>query len=252
LNLTIRENPILNQVSLTVNNGSAHGLIGPNGAGKTTTIQCLTGVSLPDSGNISFYGVRYSAGKSLMHDQEMKFRVGVLFDNPVMLDYLTGDEYLKTISTIYQIDKMDAENRIQKLFHFFDLHANADMLIDNYSKGMKRKLELASLILYNPELYILDEPFESLDSMTISKLKKLILHLKSLGKSFLITSHILPYMEEICDQFTIIDNGKIVLQTDEKDMTGGLSASLEDTLLNALSMTTESYRFDSSILDWLV
>ena len=252
-NLTkvIHGEKILENISFSVDKGHALGLIGPNGAGKTTTIRCITGILSHDSGAVNILGSSYTSKNPVSADYEAKFHLGIMFDEPMLLNYLTGYEYLLTIGDIFKIESEETASRINRLSRFFELTDYTDTIIDNYSKGMKKKLEIASLILHNPDLYILDEPFESLDAITGMQVKNLMKYLKSMGKTFLITSHILPYVEEVCDYIAIIDNGKIILQSDTGTLTEPLSDSLEKTLFDTIATEISGVKTDISPLDWL-
>jgi len=247
----IQGKKILENVNFSVKKGHALGLIGPNGAGKTTTIQCITGILSPDNGSVDILGKTYTSTNSVSIDYKIKFHLGIMFDVPMVLDYLTGYEYLSTIGDVFEINRKEAADRIKRLLQFFQLKNYAHTIIDNYSRGMKKKLEIASLILHNPDLYILDEPFESLDALTGMQVKNLMIHLKSLEKSFLITSHLLPYVEEICDDIVILDNGKPILRSEQGTLTEHLPDSLEKTLFNTISTGRSEAKPDISSLDWL-
>lgn len=138
---------------------------------------------------------------------------------------------------------------------YFELEEHRNKLIEEYSKGMKKKLAIASILLHNPELIILDEPFDGLDALTVSKVKKIIKLLREKGKTILITSHILSYIEDITDEVAIINKGKIIFQSETKDIRNKIKneltketyQSLEDVFLN---LTTEKETAEK-VFSWL-
>jgi len=116
------------------------------------------------------------------------------------------------------LSKPEIKTRIKELLEYFDLEIFRWKSIAEYSKGMRKKLALASILLYNPDFIILDEPFDGLDAITVVKIKSLIKILKKSGKTFLITSHILSYIEDISDEVAIINKGRIVYHSEAKEI----------------------------------
>ncbi len=215
---------VLDNLTLTIKQGQISGLIGPNGAGKTTTINCISDLLNFDSGAIEIFGNDLTANKI-----EAKKKIGVLYENTESLfEYLKGEEQLQFVGEIYGLDKSTIENRINELLEYFDLEIFRWKSISEYSKGMKKKLAFASILLYNPDLIILDEPFDGLDALTVMKVKELIKILKQNGKTILITSHILSYIEDITDEVAIINNGKIVF----KSPTNEIRTKFKNSLTN--------------------
>ena len=241
----------LDNLSLSIPCGVIWGLIGSNGAGKSTTINCITGLLNPDSGAINLFGKDFK-----VEEIEIKKRMGILYENTDdLFIYLKGEEHLHFVGKVYGLDKETIEKRIDDLFAYFDLESHRQMLIESYSKGMKKKIALASILLHDPEFIILDEPFEGLDILTIVKVKKLLLQLKAKGKTILITSHILSYIEDLSDKVAIIHKGKIVFQSETKELRNKIKneitketyRSLEDIFLD---FTTEKENSDKK-LSWL-
>ena len=241
----------LDNLSLSIPCGVIWGLIGSNGAGKSTTINCITGLLNPDSGAINLFGKDFK-----VEEIEIKKRMGILYENTDdLFIYLKGEEHLHFVGKVYGLDKETIEKRIDDLFAYFDLESHRQMLIESYSKGMKKKIALASILLHDPEFIILDEPFEGLDILTIVKVKKLLLQLKAKGKTILITSHILSYIEDLSDKVAIIHKGKIVFQSETKELRNKIKneitketyQSLEDIFLDII---TEKENSDK-LLSWL-
>ena len=145
--------------------------------------------------------------------------MGILFENADdLFVHLKGEEHLRFVGEVYGLDKNTIKKRIDDLFNYFEIESHRHMLIESYSKGIKKKIALASILLHNPQFIILDEPFDGLDALTVVKIKNLIKISKKSGKTILITSHILSYIEDISDEAAIINNGKIVYQSATKDI----------------------------------
>jgi len=242
---------VLDNLNLTVKKGQIFGLIGPNGAGKTTTINCLADLLNFDSGKIEVFGQDL-----ISKGVEIKKRFGILFENTESLfEYLKGEEQLQFVGEVYGLDKSTIETRIEELLEYFDLETFRWKSISEYSKGMKKKLALASILLYNPDLIILDEPFDGLDALTVLKVKDLIKTLKKNGKTILITSHILSYIEDITDEVAIIDKGKIVYQAATKDIRNGIKNELTNETYTSLEEVfldlTTNRDMQGEALSWL-
>ncbi len=242
---------VLENISLTVEQGKIFGLIGPNGAGKTTTINCIANLLNFDSGKIEVFG-KELIGNGI----EIKKNLGILFENTESLfEYLNGEEQLQFVGEIYGLDKTTIEARSDELLEYFDLEIFRWKSISEYSKGMKKKLALASILLYNPDLVILDEPFDGLDAATVVKVKNIIELLKKSGKTILITSHILSYIENITDEVAIINRGKIIFQSPTKDIRNKLKNELTNENYKSLEevfleLTTERDTKEQA-LSWL-
>lgn len=242
----------LDKMNFAVPKGCIFGLIGPNGAGKTTTINCIANLLDTDEGSIKIFG-------EVLEEEsiEIKKRMGILFENADdLFIYLKGEEHLQFVGEIYGIDKKTINERIDKLFDYFEMNSHRFMLIDEYSKGMRKKIALASILLHNPDLIILDEPFDGLDVLTVVKLKKLLKNLKEKGKTILITSHILSYIEDLTDEVAIINKGKIAFQSPTADLRKKIKdevsketyQSLEEIFVDIVSGKENS---KDKILSWL-
>ena len=204
----------LDNLNLQVPQGCIFGLIGPNGAGKTTTINCITDLLDYDQGKINIFGKDLST-----EGLAIKKKMGTLYENTEdLFQYLTGEEYLQFTGEIFGLDKNTIIERSNVLFGYLELDSYRFMLIDEYSKGMKKKIALASILLHNPDLIILDEPFDGLDALTVVKLKNLLKKLKEKERTVLVTSHILSYIEDLTDEVAIINKGKIVFQSKTSEL----------------------------------
>lgn len=242
----------LNNLSISINKGTIWGLIGPNGAGKTTTINCIADLLNVDSGKIEVFG------QDLKNNGiNIKRRTGILFENVESLFiYLTGEEHLNFVGDVYGLKKEEKKRRIEELFEFFELNDHRCKLIDEYSKGLKKKIAFASILLYDPEFIVLDEPFDGLDALTVIKIKKLIKSLKEKGKTILITSHILSYIEDITDEVAIINKGEIVFQSATKDIRNKIKNEITNETYQSLEeifidLTFEKDKEQKNELSWL-
>lgn len=242
---------VLDNLELEINKGQIFGLIGPNGAGKTTTINCIAGLLNFDSGKIEIFG------RDLITDRiEVKKNLGILFENTESLfEYLNGEEQLQFVGEIYGLDKATIKTRTYELFEYFNLDIFRWKSISEYSKGMRKKLALASILLYNPDLIIMDEPFDGLDTLTVKKIKELIKALKKNNKTILLTSHILSYIEDVTDEVAIINNGKIIFKSPTNELrtkfrnsvTNEYYESLEEIFLDLTSNGED----DEKMIGWL-
>jgi ABC-2 type transport system ATP-binding protein len=198
------------EVSLQVERGEIFGFLGPNGAGKTTTIRMLVGLLRPTSGEIRLGG--FSLRKEPV---EAKRIVGFIPDRPFIYEKLTGREFLRFIAGLYDVFGRDARglaDRIDLLLEFFQLAEWGDELVEAYSHGMKQRLVMASALLHDPEVIIVDEPLVGLDPKGARLLKNLFTQRASEGGAIFMSTHTLAAAEELCDRIAIIQDGEIIAQ----------------------------------------
>src|SRR5215472_8579783 len=146
-------------VDLEVPRGSFFGFLGPNGAGKSTTIRMLTGLIPADSGTIEILGLRLPE-----HELEIKQKIGLVPDESLLFDRLTGAEFLEFVGRMYGLDRRVAIERARGLLELLEL-ANDRKTIAEYSKGMRKRVAMAASLIHNPELFLMDEPFEGVDAV---------------------------------------------------------------------------------------
>lgn len=197
---------VLEIPELTIHRGETFGLVGNNGAGKTTLFRIVLDLVRTTEGQVLLNGNDVS-----MHE-EWKRIVGAYLDEHMLLTYLTPTEYFETLRKIYGMSSNDLE---QHLVRFTDLFngeiLNQKKYIRDLSKGNLKKVGIAAAMMGNPEVVILDEPFENLDPSSQVRLKKLIDHEKKLNSTtFIISSHDLAHVTEICDRIVLLEKGKVI------------------------------------------
>jgi ABC-2 type transport system ATP-binding protein len=211
-------------VDLEVPCGSFFGFLGPNGAGKSTTIRMLTGLIPPDSGSIEILGYR-QPDEAL----EIKRRIGLVPDESLLFDRLTGLEFLEFVGRMYGLGRDTAIDRARGLMELFQLELDRKMIAE-YSKGMRKRVAMAAALIHHPELFLMDEPFEGVDAVGARLMKDILHDLVRRGATIFLTSHVLEVVERLCDRIAIIDHGRIArCGTLEELRSGG--ESLEDAFV---------------------
>jgi len=189
-------------INLRVDPG-VHGFLGPNGAGKTTTINMLMGAISITGGEAYIRGVKAGSRKA-------RKMIGFLPQDPIFYGNMTAREYLMYTARLFGLKKRVAETKARELLEYFELAEEEKKIISKFSGGMKQKVGLASALIHDPKLLILDEPTTNLDPIGR---KKIVEYIKKLSKdkSIFVSSHILSEIEQMCEKVTIINNGKIIL-----------------------------------------
>ena len=191
-------------VSFTVRRGEVFALLGHNGAGKTTTISCLLDLVRPDRGEITLLGRSH-------RDLLARSRVGYLPERPYFFDYLTGRELLEFYADLLDVPRRERTGRVDHVLRQVDMKADAGRRLNKYSKGMLQRLGLAQALLGDPELLILDEPMSGLDPMGRREVRSLLQDLKRQGKTIVLSTHIVPDVEQLADAVGILRDGRLVL-----------------------------------------
>lgn len=194
-------------LSVTVPQGRFFGFLGPNGAGKTTTIKILMGITQPTSGSVQVLGMRLEEDSLAIRKQ-----LGLVPDDTLLFDYLTGAEYLEFVGRLYGIARETARERAKELMQLFELAANDRKLVGEYSKGMRKRVAMAAALIHRPRLFLLDEPFEGVDVVGARLMKDILLEQIRHGATVFLTSHVLEVVERLCDEVAIVNQGKIVAQ----------------------------------------
>ncbi|MBS1874369.1 MAG: ABC transporter ATP-binding protein [Acidobacteria bacterium] len=227
-------------LTLTVPRGSFFGFLGPNGAGKTTTIRMLMGLAPPTSGEISILGFSLPDGAI-----EIKKRIGLVPDESLLFDHLTGAEYIEFVARMYSIPRATARERARELLELFQLDSAGRKLIGEYSKGMRKRVAMAAALVHRPELYLMDEPFEGVDAVGARLMKDLLLEQVRHGATVFLTSHVLEVVERLCDRVAIINEGRIIVEDSMTALRSG-AETLEDIFVRVVGVGRTA-----DALDWL-
>ncbi len=227
-------------LSLTVPRGCFFGFLGPNGAGKSTTIRMLTGLIPPNSGSIELLGMPMPAA-----GLEIKKRIGLVPDESLLFDRLTGSEFLEFVGRMYGLARPVARERAQGLLGLFELEESGRKLIAEYSKGMRKRVAMAASLIHHPELFLMDEPFEGVDAVGARLMKDILVDQVERGATVFLTSHVLEVVERLCDRVAIIHEGKIVTEGTLDELRAG-SETLEDVFVRVVGAEKAFER-----LEWL-
>lgn len=197
----------LNDFNLKVNEGELFGFVGSNGAGKTTTMRICVGLLKADGGEVLIDGE-----KMLRNHRKLAEKVGYVPDYFGVYKSLTASEYLHFFASAYGIYGSDADRLTDELLDLVNLSHKKDTDVNGLSRGMKQRLCLARGMVHNPDILFLDEPASGLDPKARFELKEILKNLSAMGKTIIISSHILPELAEMCTSVGIIDKGHLVLQ----------------------------------------
>jgi ABC-2 type transport system ATP-binding protein len=195
----------VDHLNLDVAKGEIFGFIGPNGAGKTTTIRMMAGVLGPTEGTVLIDGIPMATCP-----EAAKRIIGFIPDRPFLYEKLTGREFMRFIAELYGIGDGLAHREAERLLIRFSLFDWADHLIEAYSQGMKQRLVIASALLHDPRVIIVDEPMVGLDPAGIRMVKDLLRELASGGTTIFLSTHALEIAQDLCDRIGIIHRGRLV------------------------------------------
>lgn len=189
----------VSNISFTIEKGNVYGLLGPNGSGKSTTLGMILGVVNRTSGDYQWFG------GSVSNQQALK-RIGAIIERPNFYPYMSAHENLKLVCKIKEIstDKIEEKLRLVGLWEFKNRKFKA------FSLGMKQRLAIASALLNDPEILILDEPTNGLDPQGIHTIRELIQHIASQGVTVLLASHLLDEVEKVCSHVIVLQQGKML------------------------------------------
>lgn len=197
----------LKGVSLEIEKGTVFGFVGPNGAGKSTTMSILATLLATISGNA------YVGGYDVLkYPKEVRKLIGYMPDFFGVYDHLTAYEYLDFYGANYDLTAAEREEVIPKLLDLVNLSHKKDAYVDGLSRGMKQRLGLARCLVHDPEVLILDEPASGLDPRARIELREILKELRNMGKTIIISSHILPELAEMCNVIGIIEGGELIAQ----------------------------------------
>ena len=212
--------PALKGLSLEVPAGALHGFVGPNGAGKTTTMRILATLMSPTS------GAAYVDGTDVTKEgQKARRLVGYMPDFFGVYDNLTCREYLDFYARCYRIGAADRKRMASQLLELVQLQDRENEYVDALSRGMKQRLCLARSLIHDPKLLILDEPASGMEPRARAEMKGILRTLREMGKTVLISSHILPELSEMCDSLTILDHGELVFSGSVEELSDRMNGN---------------------------
>ncbi|MBW7473204.1 ABC transporter ATP-binding protein [Paenibacillus oenotherae] len=200
-------------IDLTIAKGCVFGFVGPNGAGKSTTMSILATLAAPTSGTVKVGGFDVT-----QHPKEVRKRIGYMPDFFGVYDQFKTIEYLHFYGASYGIPKAEREELIPQLLELVNLSDKKDAYVDTLSRGMKQRLCLARCLVHDPDLLILDEPASGLDPRARIEMREILKELKAMGKTIIISSHILPELAEMVDEIGVIEHGSMVARGNISDI----------------------------------
>jgi ABC-2 type transport system ATP-binding protein len=223
-------------VSLTVRRGEVYGFLGPNGAGKTTTLRMVLGLVRPTSGSVVVLGQR--AGT-----EAVVARVGALVEGPGFYPYLSGRDNLRVMARYRRL----AETTVDQALARVGLASRGGDTFASYSLGMKQRLGVASALMGDPDLVVLDEPTNGLDPAGMVDMRRLILDLARGGQTVLLSSHLLDEVQEICDRVGVIHNGVLLKESTVSELRGGVSLAVRGTPVDRALAVAMSVAGDDAV-----
>lgn len=208
-----KNDKVIDNLNLKINDGEIFGFLGPNGAGKTTTIKMITGILEIDKGDILI------DNKSITKNPiEAKKQMGLVPDNPDVFLKLKGIEYLNFMADVYDVSTEDRIKRIKELAEKFEIIDVLNNKIESYSHGMRQKLIIIGVLLHEPKNWILDEPMTGLDPKSSFELKNMMREHANKNNTIFFSTHILDVAERLCDRIGIIDKGKLLFVGKYEDL----------------------------------
>ncbi len=200
-------------VAVEVPTGTVTSILGPNGAGKTTTVRMLTTLTTPDEGTARVAGFDVDT-----HPNEVRRRIGLAAQDATVDPLLTGRENLVMIGELQQLARRDARHRADALLEQFNLTDAADRVVGDYSGGMRRRLDLSSTLIADPEVLFLDEPTTGLDPRARVELWDVLDTLTSSGTTILLTTQYLEEADRLADDILVVDHGRVIARGDARSL----------------------------------
>ena len=210
----------LNSLDLDVPRGSVFGFIGPNGAGKSTAFSIFSTLLLPTAGTVAVCGE-----SPVDHPKKVRRRMGYMPDVMGVYERLRVDEYLEFHAAAYGLPRSEFGDIVSGLLELVDLDVKRASMVDELSRGMKQRLSLARALVHDPELLILDEPASGLDPRARIEFRDLLSQLQEMGKTILISSHILSELQQMCSHVAVIEAGQLLTSGAPEDILDRLGGS---------------------------
>jgi ABC-2 type transport system ATP-binding protein len=244
--VTVRFGPLtaLDNLTLRLAPGEAFGFIGPNGAGKSTTMKVLCGLLRPDQGKASVDGLDVVA-----RGADIRRIVGYMPDFLGVYDDLTVDEYLQFFAAAYAIPRGRRRGLIDGVLELTDLTDKRDAMVDSLSRGMQQRLGVARVLVHDPKVLLLDEPASGLDPRARIEMRELLTELRTMGKTIIVSSHILQELHEMCTSVGIIERGRLLFAgtLEEAFTKSGVGERIRVTLESEIDGADASLGGDSRI-----
>ncbi len=219
LHYSYGEHEAVSASTFSVEKGEVFGLLGPNGAGKTTTLSILAGIKTQQDGEVRVFGLDPKASAS-----QVKGLIGVVPQSIALYPTITARDNLQFFCGIYGISGSLAEERIREVLEVVQLSDRADEVVDTYSGGMKRRLNIAIALLHHPKVLLMDEPTVGVDPQSRNHIFDCIERLSKAGTSIVYSTHYMEEAQRLCDRVAIMDRGKIVAMDDPTALCQGLGA----------------------------
>ena len=225
----------LNELELSIGDGELHGFVGPNGAGKTTAMRILATLMKPTSGDVWVDEVSVTA-----QPERARLLVGYMPDFFGVYDNLKAWEYLDLYAGCVGMNAKERRKRIDDMLALTELESKREAYVDHLSRGMKQRLCLARAMMHDPKFLILDEPASGMDPRARAEMREILKNISHMGKTVLISSHILPELADMCDHMTILDHGKAIFT--------GSMAELENRMCGGSELTVRCGRMPDEAL----
>ncbi len=203
----------LDDLNLNLDKGDVFGYIGPNGAGKTTTLRILATLLKPTSGTATICGFPIDRKK-----RDIRRCIGFMPDFFGVYDDMTVTEYLAFFAAAYGIKGKERSKIVDDILELTDLGNKRDMMVETLSRGMKQRLGVARVLIHNPQVLLLDEPASGLDPRARIEIRELVKELRNMGKTIMLSSHILSELAEVCTRIGIIERGKLIVEGNMKEL----------------------------------
>lgn len=229
---------VVRGVTFTVNKGESFGLLGPNGAGKSTTISMICGLIESSSGDVTVGGV--SIKKDPM---QVKRKIGVVPQDIALYPTISARENLYFWGRMYGLSKAEAKKRTEEVLEIVGLKDRAKEKIENYSGGMKRRINIGAALMHKPELLIMDEPTVGIDPQSRNHILETVKKLNQEGMTVIYTSHYMEEVEYLCERIAIVDQGEVIAS--------GTKAELCSRLVGATSIQIKVSKVNQEMVDQL-
>ncbi|MBN1620584.1 ABC transporter ATP-binding protein [candidate division WOR-3 bacterium] len=220
-------------VNIEIPEKSIFAFIGPNGAGKTTTIKILATLLLPDEGEVKIGGIDL-----VKEPKKIKKLIGYIPDTPFLYEKLTGREFLQFVSELFYIDRKTFKRRLSYLDDYLAFGDWIDNLVESYSHGMKQRVAIASSLIHDPYLLLIDEPMVGLDPLSAKRVKDLFKDFATGGKIVFLSTHTLSLAEDIADMVGVINRGKLIYRGNPEELTSRKRENLEEIFLKMIAEQT--------------